>query len=138
MKRVVIFLILFIPFLCKGQTEFAPMGAEWHFSYNIDTELPNQNYTNHKVVKDTVIEEQICRKIEGTLYQKDSTIMLQPLFVYNRNDSVFFFNNFLNRFTLLYDFTVAPGDTLVIPVPYLLEGFPYDTVFREVIDSIAV
>jgi len=138
MKRTIIFLILFVPFLCKGQTEFAPVGAEWHFSYDIDTEQPNQNYTNYKVVKDTLIEEQTCRKIEGTLHQKDSTIILQPLFVYNRNDSVFFFNNFLNRFTLLYDFTITPGDTLVIPVPYLSEGFPNDTTVREIIDSIVI
>lgn len=138
MRLFFILLMMMFSFTGTGQTEFAPVGAEWHFSYDIDTELPNQSYTNYKVVKDTLIEEQICRKIEGTLYQWDSTIILQPLFVYDHNDSVFFFNNFFNQFTLLYDFTVVPGDTLIIPVPYLLEGFPNDTVFREIIDSIVI
>lgn len=102
----------------KSQNEFAPIGAVWHFNRDFDLNTFQEEYSIYKVVKDTTINGQVCRKIDGTLYLKDSTITNGlALFVLERNDSVFYFNNRFNDFKLLYSFKAKRGDTLMLSTP---------------------
>lgn len=125
--RTVLFLLVLLTaqtFLTTAQN-FAPVGAKWHYTeqsvYNDDV-----SYSFISSVKDTVFEGKQCRK----LYNEGHICAWHPDFVYDSNDSVFYWHPDREEFCLLYDFGAQPGDTW--EVHHL--GFNDSTVIR--VDSI--
>ncbi len=137
MRRILLLLGLVVPlFLPAQNVEFAPVGAQWYHR-NDGGLSPGSQFHSYEVVKDTSIQGVLCRKIEGKSFKIDSTIEhLQPQFVYDRNDSVFYYNHHFERFDLLYDFSAQAGDTLTFPVP--VEIGTDTNIFKVVVDSITL
>ncbi len=119
MKITLIVFITFCLFIGKSataQTEFAPIGAEWYYG---STGFNKVHYSYLLAEKDTVINEISCRKIVGTYVRgKGDSNSLAPLYVYNNEDTVFYYNIIFSKFTPLYVFNVQKGDTLTCYIPY--------------------
>ncbi len=151
MKITLIVFITFCLFIGKSataQTEFAPLGAEWY--YGSTGNFNKIHYSNLVVEKDTLINDISCRKIVGTYVRVngDSSI-LDPLYVYDNKDTIFYYNVLFSKFTPLYIFNVKKGDTLTYYVsyyyyyPHYFEGPtppppppPPDSLFKVKVDSI--
>ena len=119
MKRAVIFLILFVPFLCKGQTEFAPIGAEWIFNYSFEG---NEGYQRISVQSDTIIDERNCKKLRwekvfaNQINPVDTTYQIEGYrFLHQAGDTIYYYDNIKEQFTILFRFDVQVGDTITVP-----------------------
>ncbi len=106
-------LILLTGLLLPGiAQEFAPVGAEWHwderfaFSGNID-------YIKFQSEKDTTILGESCRKITKR-HPLLCNMRPEVEFVFDRNDTVFFYDEIFNTFQILYDFNAETNDSWVI------------------------
>jgi hypothetical protein len=123
--------------------EFAPLGSEWYYSeHGGGLAPPNSEYLHLETTIDTVIGTQPVRKIERTYYRyRGDSIKQEALFVYDRNDTVFIFNQEKEKFTILYIFNGLPGDTLFMDKPPFDPYGDPDTLtetYRLVIDSITL
>lgn len=121
--------------------QFAPLGSEWYYSeHGGGLAPPNSEYLHLKTTNDTVFGTQPARMIERTYYRySGDSIKLEPLFIYDRNDTAFVYNPEKERFTILYIFSGVPGDTLLLDKPpFDHYGDPDTTTetYRLVIDSI--
>jgi len=94
-----------------GQNDFAPIGAKWYYD-----ELAGMGWSPYVVdyilytsEKDTIINGQECRKI---IKRHDIDCFFRPKneFVYSRHDSVFFYDEKIDTFQLLYNFNAEAGD----------------------------
>lgn len=132
-------------FNVNAQNTYAPIGAEW---YN---DQPYGAY--HSYVKgDTTIGTISCKIIsQEAMYFPPGTsgyvnIVDPPqktFYVYGTQDSVFIYNTIFNRFTPIFVFNVAAGDTVHLPIVPLqgCRGFnsiAADSMFHFVVDSVAV
>jgi hypothetical protein len=113
-----LFFLLVFPLLLNSQSVFAPkVGAEWQYYFTkeyINTCIaPSTDAFDgiavYNYTKDTVIQQIVCKKIEGIEYIKyrcgdtqQNTFRLNPLFMFQRNDSVFLNRN--NSIILAYIF----------------------------------
>lgn len=97
---------------CYAQ-EFAPLNAEWHFqkwSINDDYFV---DYYSAKAEHDTVLNGNYSTILT---YKENGTIIPDAeIIISEDNGKVYYFEN--NSFKLLYDFTLAVGDTLTFSVP---------------------
>jgi len=138
MKEFLILLALSIGAFIQAQN-WAPLGAKWHYSANEGgMDVQGSEYYLYEVTNDTIVAGKNCKKIEITYYKyrNGDTVYLPPLLTYDKNDSVYYFNDKDQRFFLLYDFTGKKGDTLTFPVaPSSIWG-SRDTIFRVIVDTI--
>jgi len=134
MKKILLILIVFSCASCFGQT-FGSQNAKWHYSSSADGLAPfASEYFLYEVAKDTTYQNVLAKKIEITHYRyAGDTLNRDPLYVYEKNDSVFYYNDQQQKYLLLYDFTASVGDTLLFPTP---DTNSIDSIFRIVIDSI--
>lgn len=122
MKNFIVlsFFLLSISISSYSQTEWAPIGAKW--SNEMDDWWDYRfSYETFTSVKDTLILNKQCRKIEVYTCFHDSlkhktTIGKGYFFTYTENDKVYY--SYKDTFLLLYDFSLKAGDTLVIPKLY--------------------
>ncbi|MBK8923967.1 MAG: T9SS type A sorting domain-containing protein [Saprospirales bacterium] len=132
--------IIFFPLFSqiKGQSEWAPTGARWHYCQGTGLGEPIcGGYFYLEVIADTTIGGRACRKISG--YQKNWLNQVTPLpdrFTYAENDSVYYYQPDSNRFLLTFDFSAQAGDTLEFPTPRVFPWDPPDTSFLVRVDSI--
>ncbi len=125
-----------------SQGDFAPIGAEWHYSY-ADLGLVNAGYTLEKSIKDTVINGTPCRQIETMRYSRNTLIANAPVdtagpfykYYYSNPDTVFYYNTVFNTFLPLYIFNVNVGDTMVYHISYIDSQYP-DSFFRLLVTNI--
>ncbi len=120
MKRLLFILFILISNLNFAQN-FAPIGAKWYFSKGSNVYNPNeQYYTTFESTKDTVINEEICKKVIETDYSFTPSKSKEHYFL-SKNDSVWFYDS--NKFFLLYSFAAKKGDTLKVynanKIPFL-------------------
>lgn len=105
-------LLLFLPLLnlkpVKAQN-FAPVGAKWYYTQYSATG-PEIGYTYIESLRDTVIDGVECREIGGS----PSPCAWTAQYVYDSNDSVFFWHPQREEFCLLYDFGAQVGDRWTI------------------------
>lgn len=148
MKKLIIIWFIFL-FGTKLQAQtpiFAPVGAEWWYSGG-DPVSWSEIWDYAKVTKDTLIQGQICRKIEAIRHQKYLfnpqlwVSSLGNIYLFDQNDTIFTFNSLFNKFTPIFTFNVNVGDTVCMPVTagyYAPNIHPLtgDTSFCFVIDSI--
>jgi len=124
------YLLLLLLFLASirglAQTDFAPPGAHW---YN-DGALGQDHYHSY-TDGETTVNGKTCRIIrrEALTGSVSNSALYSPLFVYNSDDTVFFYNSRFNSFTPLFIFNVHDGDTIRIPEPgqaiYTADTFVY-------------
>ena len=132
MKNVsLIFIFLFlIPQLSVAQTEWAPIGAEWHYGYwDLHNAPYGYAYFNYRVENDTVYLNQDCRYVSVIEKRSNGDEIAHELFTYEQNDSVFIAFEVEDSFRLMMDYGLEIGDSIE------LEGaFSYGTGVYVVAD----
>lgn len=104
--------LLFIPILSlqfATAQNFAPVGAKWYYT-QVSVTGPEIGYTYIESLRDTVIDGVECREIGGS----PSTCAWAAQYVYDGNDSVFYWHPEREEFCLLYDFGAQVGDTWTV------------------------
>jgi hypothetical protein len=100
------------------QYNFAPLGAKWVFSESEFLPSPNFYGSIPRVVEVTakeMFEGQYCSRIEGVNNNFEPSFTVpEPLHVYSRNDTVFYYSLLTQKFEMLYDFTAETGDQWTI------------------------
>ncbi|KAA5532388.1 T9SS type A sorting domain-containing protein [Taibaiella lutea] len=144
-KHLVLTCFLLVSFFnVNAQNIYAPIGAEW---YN---EQSHGVFYCH-VTGDTVIQGTSCRIIkEEALYNVPPNqhpyydLWPNTFYVYDSPDTVFIYNNIFQRFTPVFVFNVAAGDTIHLPLTPL-QGCRFfnnamltDSLFHIVVDSVAM
>lgn len=118
MKKHYFLVILLLTFCSKstiGQT-WAPLGAEWHYSFN---NFWVEGYVKIHSIEDTIINSINCKKLEKTRVVFDhltgeiDTTLIGVDYMYSDTDKVYIYIN--NQFYTLYDFSANIGDSWVIP-----------------------
>lgn len=95
-----------------AQTEFAPIGATWYYTWGATTGFGYEKITCEK---DTIFNESDWSKLTHEVNGYDGithqffTITLPPAFVYEDSFRYYFYFN--QQTYLLYDFNAQPGDT---------------------------
>jgi hypothetical protein len=132
-------LILFV-YLSFGQEEWAPIGAKWYYSF---TDVGSPGLTIMTSINDTVIQNKTCKKFEiqnifhsmnseGKFFIDTST---SYEYCYFENNSIFHYDK-ADYFYKLYDFSVAPDDTVLVRDTSYAGNFSYER-FEYVVDSIS-
>lgn len=145
MKTKLYFLFAIILFAnCSktfAQSNFAPVGATWYHS-------GFEGVYKSVAVKDTLILGISCRQIKqriyiswpGPVYAMDLA-STRDLYIYSNPDTVFCFNDRINRFSPLFVFNVNVGDTVRLPLfnaPSACTYVSKDTtkLFEFIVDSV--
>lgn len=143
MRIIVYFLfaLIFVLNRANAQTNFAPLGATWYHS-------GYEGIYKSIAIKDTILLGKNCRQIKqrifiswpGPIYREDlgST---RDLYIYSNPDTVFCFNDRINRFSPLFVFNVNVGDTVRLPLfnaPSACTKISNDTtkLFEFIVDSV--
>ena len=132
MKTLWVFaLILFNCLLGFSQQEFAPIGAEWYYSFNEGMQNEGAGYYLLKSIKDTTIDSKECKVLSHTLVnsKRISTYLGQSIVYHDTKENKIYRYLYAN-FYLLYDFTKVVGDTIVIKEPY--SASRYDSIVMVV------
>lgn len=121
MKKLIIFLAFLIySFSAYSQKEFAPIGAEWYYTYSYDMKGPLSTYTKFTCTGETIIKGKSCKIIEGNS---------ERYFLHEDKGKVYYYLR--DTFNLIYDFTAQAGDTITF-------GFKSDTAYSSniIIDKV--
>ncbi|HFA47424.1 MAG TPA: T9SS type A sorting domain-containing protein [Bacteroidetes bacterium] len=121
MKTSLFFIgFILFTFCGKAQTEFAPIGATWHFEYY--EFVSTVGYEKIVAAKDTMILGRQAKKLEltraTTYYGANGVINTEreDHYIYQTGDTVYHYTNdsfmAMDDFVILYDFSLVPGDTL--------------------------
>ena len=128
--RTVLFLLL-VGYCKVSAQNFAPVGAKWHYTeYSVISS--DINYTFFESLKDTVFNGVQCREIGGA----PNSCAWTSQFVYDSNDSVYFWHQERGEFCLLYDFGAEAGDEWTIYHNIEVPGQPDSSIL--VVDSVSV
>jgi hypothetical protein len=114
MKNFILLIFLIFGGLASSAQQWAPIGAKWYyderfaFSGNVD-------YVLYSSEKDTIFKGQNCRKISKS---HDFYCLDRPPFelMFDRNDSVFFYDPKLDTFQLLYRFNANKNDSWILKI----------------------
>jgi hypothetical protein len=132
-----------------AQAEFAPIGAEWYYSGNSYDYMffwqeytINEKWVDHmRSVKDTLVADIACRKLELTRHMRngrnpDSLYFagIRNIYIYDREDTVYAYNDWMKQFTPLYVFTAEDGDTVCMP--HFKPGYGLKDTFCYIVDSV--
>ncbi|MFN3529717.1 MAG: T9SS type A sorting domain-containing protein [Bacteroidia bacterium] len=133
--------LFFCLMLCSTATlaqNFAPVGAKWYYDSSLGGATPRFGaYRLYEVTKDTLINGQSCRLIKQSRHAVSGMQNLADVYVYEANDTVFYYHTTLQRFSPLYMLNVQVGDTLTFDVPAEFPAFdPAQTHWQAVADSI--
>ena len=136
MKLILLILILTNCILGFTQTEFAPIGTEWYYSFREGAFTPATGYYLLKSSKDTIIESKNCKVLSHTLVNSKSIALVNGRsIVYHDTKENKIYRYLFGNFYLLYDFTKIAGDTIVIKEPYSASS--YDNII-SVVDSVGI
>lgn len=136
------FLLILITFLINSKSvfpqdsrdldwEWAPIGAVWMYA------TTNMNFTNPESsgsygmywfvqsVKDTVINNTPCRKLEVTRFTRPhfTPVKMPSRYTYRDQGDIYYYDKNLNDFTLAFSYDIDYGDTVNWNFPYF-EEFP--------------
>ncbi len=137
MKTKLTFLFAVLYLAGFSQVEFAPIGAEWHYSRIEGLMPPDEGYTVYKVTKDTIIEGKTVRVIRKTYHHANGVTIteLGNEYMYEEDKKVYCWKN--QHFYLLYDFNAQPGDRWTIYGEDNIGNFcKYDSLGIVVVDSV--
>lgn len=92
---------------------FAPIGASWYYNKQEMVEFDAHGYIKYNVEKDTIIDSKLMRLINAKEFRYNGDENdLNNIYVYVKDSQVFKLVN--QELQLVYDFTLAIGDTLKI------------------------
>ena len=115
-KTFLLILILFcISKISLSQTEWAPVGAKWHYSLTYATSY-QEDFNVLESTKDTIVNARNCKKIVKFATTCDDRP--QTEFMYEDSNRVYFYDEYSNKFNLLYDFNKTTGESWNIPVNF--------------------
>ncbi len=103
--------------------EFAPVGAKWTYS-NYQIYTPPISETPHVVTVEAkeLYQGKLCSKLVNT----GSITTPEPLYLYQQNDTVFFYCDVTQQFEMLYDFGAVVGESWTIYG--LVTSYGYDSL----------
>lgn len=113
MKKSILLFCLTLLWLAGIHAQnFAPIGAKWYYSHDSsnDPPFPYTGYISLESIGDTVINGTQARVIEIKNSMKKQ--LLYHEYLAQQNDSILYYNPYLNRFVLLYNFSAKKGDTI--------------------------
>lgn len=105
--RPVLPFLAFLPITMAAQTSFAPVGAKWTYKQGT-VAGPDSNLAVIEVIGDTLIANQACVQLSMT--QGWSTCYVVPGFLRSSGDSLWYWNDYDQRFELLFRWNAVPGD----------------------------
>lgn len=129
-QLLLLLLAVFAPLQSSAQpVEFAPVGAQWTYS-NYQIYTPPISETPHVVTVEAkeLYQGKLCSKLVNT----GSITTPDPLYLYQQNDSVFFFSDTTHQFQMLYDFGAGIGESWTIYG--LVTSYGYDSLVVTVDD----
>lgn len=124
-------------FMGENKTEWAPIGAKWHYTKMEGMMPPNEGYVLYEVTKDTVIQNKTVRKIQKTYYHANGqdTTYLKSDFTYSENGIVYFYGN--DSFYQLYNFNAVAGDKWTIyGTDSICSLYNTDSIGTVIVDSV--
>ena len=109
--RLLFGLLLFNGSMVLSAQNWAPIGARWHYG---QTNLgpPGTTFRLFESVGDTIIDGRVCSVVEGRCNCTNE--MPNANFLYEEEGRVFLYSSVTETFNLLYDFTLAPGESWVV------------------------
>lgn len=107
MKQIAL-IILFITVGRLHAQEWFPIGANWYYN-QVDFLLMGERFKYFEVTGDTTIQGKYCRTIEGECECSEFALVN---YLHVDGEQVFYFDEVSSAFRILYDFGLAPGDTL--------------------------
>lgn len=146
MQKTTLFIFSLFIFLFSYQLSAQNLisgSAVWYYSGPNGGGVPsNSEYYRYWVEKDTTYNGVQAKKIERMHFRyAGDSVSWEPLYLFNRNDSVFYYNDHYQRYILLYDFSASVGDTLRFYVPDTafvnVFNLP-DSTFSLLVDSIGM
>jgi len=157
MKRIRLLLVyvlcvMVVPFASRAQG-FAPLGAEWTYStvQMLYGPVGKEFVDRYKVIEIDTFPEKVFKTITHNHYQQQVNLLYPyywnrdtvdgSLQFYEKDDTVWVYNNVFQKYTPLYIFNVQEGDTLRIPILDIHPTYPNvtpegDSVFVLIVDSI--
>ena len=106
-------------------------GTEWYYNHQVFWQ-PGNGYNRCYIEGDTVIDEKECY-----IYKRGQTCDMRPMieYIYEEDDKLYYYENSLEEFLMLYDYSAETGDTIT------LEYWPNfnlnnDSLFYIRVDSI--
>jgi|WetSurMetagenome_2_1015567.scaffolds.fasta_scaffold231749_1 hypothetical protein len=136
MKNFLIFsFCIFITASFSAQSSFAPLGAKWTYATSL---IVPPGARGPFTITVEAIEEfhgKLCSRIHIP-FDSAGPWIADSMFVYEQNDSVFFWSPYSNKFQLLYDFTAEVGDSWTIGGLRVTEPAIYGDTLKVTIDSI--
>jgi hypothetical protein len=109
--QILAFSCCFFISLSAQTSDFAPLGAKWHYSEEAFIPPPFGVFPRVvEVVEKVQYQGKLCSKLVGI----GSETLPNPTYFFSQNDSVFFYSLLTSRFELLYDFTATAGDSWII------------------------
>ncbi|MBK8504001.1 MAG: hypothetical protein IPL46_18415 [Saprospiraceae bacterium] len=104
--------------------EWAPIGAKWWYNYTMGVSDPSIVIQTMESIGDTVILNKNCRILKNDVdLNGDGNLAPQSnRFIYQNGDTVFYYNDVLNKFSILYNLAASNGDTLLILEPDIFQG----------------
>lgn len=130
MRTRLLLALISITFSANGQ-EWSPLGAEWYYD---KTYAFSGDIDYHRVYCDSSINVLgiDCKRINID-YCACNNHFCEKLYTFERNDTIYFYNQDIDTFQILYNFNASQGDSWQILTQY--EGYISDTVVVQV-DSI--
>jgi hypothetical protein len=113
LKRSLLIIILLSVSLPGFTQTWAPIGAKW--TYGTVSQVGNKNFREWISVKDTIIGMDTCKIIErkGPPVYHDVT---NRIITYSDSNKIYWYNTFLNQFTVLYDFNKTAGQSWLMKI----------------------
>jgi hypothetical protein len=88
--------------------EWFPIGANWYYN-QVDFLLMGERFKYFEVTGDTTIQGKYCHTIEGECECSEFALVN---YLHVDGEQIFYFDEVSSAFRILYDFGLAPGDTL--------------------------
>ncbi len=115
----------------KDTVDWAPIGAEW--TYNLLHPLlgPEEKaILTLESISDTLINEKNCRELRES-YDRDldgETDSVTTHYIHQSGDTIYYYNRYLDQFSILYNFASSDGDIIRITEPR--DGFSNDSMLH--------
>jgi hypothetical protein len=135
MKKKLIFLFTMLHLACFSQVEWAPIGSKWHYTAPYFDQMHYNVYgpcIYMESLKDSLIGGNSVRVLEIRDCNDDKFIA--RAFIWQNNDSIFYYHPDTEKFHLLYNFSAKAGDSIIVhsekfhTVPAFLYPYPEDSI----------
>ena len=115
----------------SAQTEFAPVGAEWYYTFTVGGEMPANHFNRVVSEKDTIIEGNHCRLLRQ--YYDNSEIANEKYLIKQEQGKVYYY--YQEQFNLLFDFDAETGDTVKFTFQYKKYDFDNWPLYKDTVLS---